>query len=173
MICAYSSPASGPSRCGTCSGSPEPSRPSSAHAPVVWGVERRLHLLVGHEAVVLRCHRPKQLGCSCADAPHRRQSWEPPSRSPHAPAPRHARPPVRNPNRMGQVAAEYTLERRHLPGPYECPNRLSNEWFSNIMLTTWSKLSIPASHDQHPLHFATASCRHPARLTSSPGARPR
>ena len=32
-----------------------------SHTPVVWGVERRLHLLVLHEAVVLRCHRPKQL----------------------------------------------------------------------------------------------------------------
>jgi hypothetical protein len=47
-------------------------------------------------------------------------------------------------NRVGQVAAEYTLERRHLPGSYGCPYRLSNERFSNITPRTWSKLCAPS-----------------------------
>jgi hypothetical protein len=79
-------------------------------------------------------------GCLRADAPHRRQGWE----RPHAPAPRHARLRCVTRNRIGQVAAEYTLERRHVPGSYGGPYRLSNERFSNITLTTWSKLCAPS-----------------------------
>jgi hypothetical protein len=47
-------------------------------------------------------------------------------------------------NRVGQVAAEYTLERRDLPGSYGCRFRLSNERFSNITPRTWSKLCAPS-----------------------------
>jgi hypothetical protein len=87
-----------------------------SHAPVVWGVERRLHLLVLHEAVVLRCHRPKQLdvrvrmlltGVSVGSV-HR-------GRRMHRHHARLGRRCVTG-NRVGRVAAEYTLERRDLPG---------------------------------------------------------
>jgi hypothetical protein len=103
-----------------------------------------------------------------ADAPHRRQGWERPLRSRHAPASRHARPPVRNPESdwtgRGRVHARTTPPPRPVQMPLQTVERAVLEHHTHDVV----KAVRFASHDQisTPLRDAIMSSACPSHVFS-------